>query len=238
MARWSYGQKGARPRQRRAPEPLPAPLPPETRTVGQLIAEAIRIYGKDFWRVVPLGIPVALLEWLAYGGRTSDRQTIFLWLLTPLFAAAYVWAVVIVSGTELDRQSALVAYVVAIAVFLPFPLLVRILVLPGIFYLALVGLAVPAALLERLEFRDAFRRGFELGRADVVHSLGGLAALTLVFGVGAYALAYLLHGQGGQAVRGAATLGDLVLSPVVFLGSALLYYDQKARLERRAAATS
>jgi hypothetical protein len=233
MARWSYTQKGSRPA-RRPPEPLPAPLPPETRTVGQLVAESIRAYGKDFWRVVPLGFPVAVLEWLAYGTSDADKQTLLLWLLSPAFAACFVWATIIVSGVPFDRDSAMVAFLVGVAVFIPFPLLARILVLPGLVYLGVIGLSVPAALLERLDFRDAFRRGFELGRADVVHSVGGLATLTIVFGVSAYALAYLLHGAGGQAVRVAATLGDLVLSPVVFLGSALLYFDQKARLELRA----
>ena len=28
---------------------LPPPLPPETRTVGQLVAESIRLYGARFW---------------------------------------------------------------------------------------------------------------------------------------------------------------------------------------------
>ena len=28
---------------------LPPPLPPETRTVGQLVAESVRLYGDNFW---------------------------------------------------------------------------------------------------------------------------------------------------------------------------------------------
>ena len=34
---------------------LPPALPPETRPVGQLIAEALRVYGGDFWSVLPIG---------------------------------------------------------------------------------------------------------------------------------------------------------------------------------------
>ena len=30
-------------------EPLPPPLPPETRTVGQLVAETLKLYGRHFW---------------------------------------------------------------------------------------------------------------------------------------------------------------------------------------------
>ena len=48
---------------------LPPPLPPETRTVGQLVAETIRAYGNSFWRVLPLGLPLAIADQL------SVRQT-------------------------------------------------------------------------------------------------------------------------------------------------------------------
>jgi len=40
--------------------PLPAPLPPETRTVGQLVAEAVKLYGARFWPSLALGIGPAL----------------------------------------------------------------------------------------------------------------------------------------------------------------------------------
>ena len=50
-------------------------------------------------------------------------------------------------------------------------------------WLALIGLAVPAAMVERLGFRDALKRGRRLGTADYVHALGSLAALVVVVGV-------------------------------------------------------
>ena len=31
-------------------EPRPPPLPPETRTIGQLVAESMKLYQQDFWR--------------------------------------------------------------------------------------------------------------------------------------------------------------------------------------------
>src|ERR687886_556703 len=40
---------------------LPPPLPPETRTVGQLVAEAVRFYGNRFWPSLALGAPPAIL---------------------------------------------------------------------------------------------------------------------------------------------------------------------------------
>ena len=44
---------------------LPPPLPPAERTVGQLVAETIRAYGDNFWRALPLGIPLALVDQLS-----------------------------------------------------------------------------------------------------------------------------------------------------------------------------
>jgi hypothetical protein len=120
-------------------------------------------------------------------------------------------------------------------VFLPFPVLVTAFVLPGLAWLALFGLAVPAAVLERLGLRAALRRGFELGRADFTHALGALAALTLVYVLTRVMLILLLRGTGDQTIRAAVFLADLVLSPLLFVGAALLYTDQAARLERRLA---
>ena len=59
-------------------------------------------------------------------------------------------------------------------IFVPFPLLISLFVLPGLGWLALVGLAVPAVVIEGRGFRDALRRGIELARADYVHALGSL----------------------------------------------------------------
>lgn len=231
MARWSSSQKA--PRQRGA-EALPSPLPPETRTVGQLVAETIKLYGRAFWRALPLGIPLAALDFVAYG-HGADAQTVLLWAFGPLLAAAYVWASSLVTGARLERRTALTAFLVGLVVFIPFPVLFRIFVLPGLAVFAMFGLAVPAAVVERLDVRAALRRGFELARADTVHALGGLATLAIVYGVSRLALQVLLHTQGSQAERGAAVLADLVLGPIVFLGGAFLYFDQKARLELRAA---
>ena len=61
--------------------------------------------------------------------------------------------------------------------------------------------------------------------------MAGLATLSLVFGVSRYALLVLLHTQGNQTQDIAAVLSDLVLSPLLFIGAALLYVDQAARVK-------
>jgi len=92
-------------------------------------------------------------------------------------------------------------------------------------------LAVPAAVAEGLGIRAALRRGRALGQADLVHAIGGIAALALVYGVSRSMLLILLHTQGNQAQAVALVLADLVLSPLLFIGAALLYLDQVARVK-------
>lgn len=222
MARLSYPRAG---------EPRPEALPPERRTVGQVVAESIRLYGERFWAVLPLGLAFVGVD-LASLHRSIAAQTLVLWAFTPVFAAAYVRACAIVR----DVRPTWPAFAVALLLFLPFPALVRLYILPGVAWLALTGLAVPAALVEGLGVRAALRRGWRLGRADPVHAIGGLAALALVYGVSRTMLLVLLHTQGGQTQTVAAILADLVLSPLVFVGGALLYADQAARVEDEPAA--
>ena len=215
----------ARPSYPRAGEPRPAALPPEQRTVGQLVAESVRIYGDHFWDVLPLGLAFAGLD-LTSLGHSVAVQTLILWAFGPLICAAFVRGCVIALGSS---EGALRAWVVALIVFLPFPILVRLYALPGIVWFALFGLGVPAALVERLGVRAALARGLRLGRVDLVHAVGGIATLALVYGVSRFALLILLHTTGSQGQKVAGVLSDLVLSPLLFIGTALLYVDQAAR---------
>jgi hypothetical protein len=208
---------------------LPPPLPPETRTVGQLVAETIRAYGAGFWRLLPLGLALAVADQLSVR-QTAPIQMIIFWVTLPLFVAAYLWACKVV----LHAAPTVTTVVVATVIWLPFPALRAVYVLPGLAWLAFIGLAVPAAMVERLGFRDALQRGRRLGTADYVHALGSLAALVVVVGIAANTLSALLHTQGDNGQRVAVFLSDLVLSPLLFLGGALLYVDQAARAVRSA----
>jgi hypothetical protein len=204
---------------------LPAPLPPGERTVGQLIAETIRAYGNDFWRALPLGVPLALADQISVRQSTGVQMVVF-WAALPLFVAGYLWACRLV----LKAPPNAVAVGVAALVWLPFPALRSLFILPGLAWLAFVGLAVPAAMVERLGFRNALVRGRQLAVADYVHALGSLAALVVVVGISANTLSALLHTQGDNGQRVAVFLSDLVLSPLLFLGGAMLYADQAARV--------
>jgi len=222
----------ARSRRRRDDGALPPPLPPETRTVGQLVAEAIKLYGDRFWRALPLGLALALIDQVSFG-LTTLGQALVLLLGAPLMTVAYVLA----SSLVLGEPPTATAAMVGLLVLLPVPALELVYALPAVAWLALFGLSVPAAIKERLGFRAALERGRRLGLADYVHALGSLATLTIVFGLTRFMLYLLLHTQGDNGARVATFLADLVLSPLLFLGAALLYFDQAARLESRGRAT-
>jgi hypothetical protein len=209
---------------------LPPPLPPAERTVGQVVAESIRAYGHDFWRCLLLGLPLAVIGQIGFGANT---QVIGLWLFSPLFTASYIGASMLVLAPPLDRRRQARALLVGILVWLPVPLLLRAYVLPAIAWLAFYGLAVPVVLVEGLGVRAALNRARKLGAADYVHALGSLCTLVIVVGLSYFVLVGLLHSQAETARRVAEFLATLLLSPLFYLGSALLYLDQAARIGSR-----
>jgi hypothetical protein len=208
---------------------LPAPLPPGERTIGQDIGEAIRAYGDNFWRALALGLPLAILNQFAIR-EPQGVQVLLYWAATPLFVAAYLFACTIVHNVRPTR----VAVLAAVLVYLPFPVLRAFVILPGVAWFALIGLAVPAAMIEKTGFRDSLVRGRRLGTADYAHALGTLAVLVLVVGIGDNALTLALRSQGDSSERVALFMSDMILSPLLYLGGAMLYLDQAARVGSRA----
>jgi hypothetical protein len=209
---------------------LPPPLPPAERTVGQLVAESLRLYGRRFWPSLALGVPAALLNLLA---RVLD-DTLLL-VVVPvvgglLLSVSYLGAVALASGRPVRVARALLGGVLA---FLPFPFLTALFILPGLVWLAAVGLVVPVLALEDIGFGTAFLRAYKLARADFVHALGSLATLAILVFLTQSVLFFLLRGTGDQTLDIASFLAALVVSPLLFLGSALLYFDQAAREDLR-----
>ena len=208
---------------------LPPPLPPETRTVGQLVAESVRIYGDNVWPSLLLGVSLVVINQIT-AGRATIVQALVLAAGAPLMAASYTGASAIVGDVRPSRADAARAIVVGAIVFVPAAFLALVFVLPAVAWLALVGLVVPVLVLERPGVAAAFRRAIQLARADYLHALGSLATLVILFGLVKLSLAVLLHDLGDSSERVALGLADLVLSPLLFLGAALLYVDQAARV--------
>jgi len=220
-------------RTKREERPLPPPLPPARRTVGQLVGEAIRAYGARFWEGLVLGIPVVLANALVWRQSADDLGLVLLLPTALLISFSYVLAVGRVNGVSVRSRRGALAYVLAVLIFLPVPLFVAVFILPALIWLSLFGLAVPAVLVEGLGVRAALARGLTLARADFIHVLGGLATLALVVVISQFSLYFVLREYADNTRMIAAALAALVVSPVVFLGSALLYVDQVARLGSR-----
>src|SRR5664279_6609012 len=219
----------ARPTYPRAAEPRPAALPPAERTVGQLVAESIRFYGDHFGRSLLLGIVPAVL--VVVGAHASK---VLVLLLAPtvtaaLVSASYVGACVLVLERRPSNRRRVVAWLVGWLVFVPVPFLVVAFILPALAWLAAFGLVVPVLVVEDIAPRAALARAWRLARADYVHALGSLATLAIVVLLTQGMLAFLLRGSGGTALSTAFFLANVVISPLLFIGSALLYVDQAAR---------
>jgi hypothetical protein len=210
----------------------PEDVSPAERTVGQLIADSIRLYGSAFWRGVLIAIPATAFT---VGAAFIDGTAGLVYgLVVGPFALglSYLWASVVATGGRHAPGRALLAGAIA---FLPLAVS-RVAVFTGIYFFALgwfalVGLAVPAVLVENRPLVEALRRGVELARADFAHAFGTIAALAIVVVVSILSLSLAIAAFGAQSISISAVLAVVVMSPLFFLGCGLLYLDQKARLE-------
>jgi hypothetical protein len=221
----------ARPTYPRAGEPRPAALPPETRTVGQVVAESIRIYGEKFVRCLAIGVvPAGLTLASAHVSRGLSL------ILTPtlygaLLSATFVYASTVVLERRPPLPRLVRAALAGWLVFIPAPFLLLGFILPALAWLAALGLVVPVLVVEDLRLRAALARAWQLARADYIHVLGSLATLAILVIITQGVLAFIIRGAAAEALETAFVLASVVISPLVFIGAALLYVDQTARVE-------
>lgn len=210
-------------------EELPPPLPPETRTVGQLVAETIRFYGRRFWPSLALGIGPALVG-IGIAFIPGIAELVFVLTVgAALLTISYIRATALVADVRPGFSRVSVALFIGVLLLLPAPFLYNLGILPAVVWLALTGFAVPAAIVEGTGFLESLRYGLRLARADYVHAIGGLATLAIISLLTTFVLFFLLAGQARAALVSAAFLSLLVISPILFVGAALLYFDQRAR---------
>ena len=217
-------------RKGRPKEPLPPPLPHEVRPIGQVIAEAIRLYGRRFWPSLALGLaPAITAVGIVFIPGWWDLAFALI-VGAPLMTASYIGGVLLASGERPPRERVVVAFAVGVVLFVPALFLYSIFILPAVVWLGVFGLAVPAALLEGRGYVGSLRRGFELCRTDPIHAIGSLAALVIVSFLTATVLFVLLLGASKIARSSAAFVSLVFISPLLFLGAGQLYFDQAARL--------
>jgi hypothetical protein len=213
------------------PEPRPVALPPAERTVGQLVAESVRFYGDHFWPSLALGVAPAVAAVL--GAQLSQRTTLIVLptVFGALLSAAYVYACVLVLNKPTHGRLA-VAWLGGWIVFAPVAPLIRFTyVLPGVIWLLAFALLVPVLVAEPRPVSASVGRALRLVRADYVHEVGSLLTLAILAVLTQAVIAFTLRGFADSAVWVAYFLAATVVSPLLFLGSALLYVDQAARAE-------
>ena len=212
-------------------EPRPAALPPAERTIGQLVAESIRFYGEHFWNALVLGLAPATAA--AVDANVSRRVELILspTIFGAVLSATFVYASVLVLDKHPARNRLLAAWLAGWLVFAPVPFLVLAYLLPGLVWLAALALVVPVIVVESLPPLTAVSRAWRLARADLVHQVGSLLTLAVVVILTEGMLAFVLRGFGDATHWVAYFLASVVVSPLLFIGSALLYVDQAARVE-------
>jgi len=211
---------------------LPPPLPPERRTVGQAVAETIRLYGARFARALPLGLVVAVANQLTIG-RSRAAVTLLLLVAAPVFTLAFAYATSLALDLRAPWRSWLVALLVGTLVFVPAALLFPWFALASVLWLALVGLCVPVAMAEGRRPVASLRRALELTRAGYLHAAGAFFTFAVLFVLTRTGLALVLRSQADNAVRTAIFLADTLLAPLLFLGAVTVYVDLEARLRSR-----
>ncbi len=213
------------------PELRPVALPPAERTVGQLVAESVRFYGDHFWAAIGVGVAPAVLAVIA--AHASRRLTLVLapTLFAAMLSATFLAAAVLVLGRRPSNARLAVAWLMGWLVVAPVPFLVLGFVLPGVAWLAAFGLVIPVLVVEDVAPLGALARAWALARADFVHAFGSLLTLGIVVFLTQVMLAFVLRGFGGAAVSISFFLASVVVSPLLFIGTSLLYGDQEARVK-------
>jgi hypothetical protein len=197
--------------------------------VGQVVAQAIELYQRNFWRALLLGVPVALVDQPLADLSQVERGAALV-AASPLFSLAYAGACALRQGETPPIRVWLSAVGLGVLTFLPAAVFFPWFAIVSILWLGLAGHAVPVVMAERLRPGAALRRTIELGRADYVHAAGSFATLAILFELTRWTLGLLLSSQADAAVRVAIFLADFVLSPLLFLGAAIVYVDLVARV--------
>ena len=197
--------------------------------MGQVVAEAIKLYQGSFWRALVLGIPVAVADQLI-ADRPLGERIVLLVAASPAFSLAYAAACVIRQDEHPPWRVWAIAVLVGVVTFLPAAAFFSWFAIAAVLWLGIAGHAVPAVMAERLGVIAALRRTVQLGRADYVHAAGSFATLAILFGLTRLALGLLLSSQADATVRISIFLADLVVSPLLYLGATIVYVDLSARV--------
>ena len=120
----------------------------------------------------------------------------------------------------------LVAFLVGITVAIGFVLLI----IPGIIFLTLLSVSIPAVVIENRRGTDAMKRSWNLAKENFWHVLGVIIVAAIITGV----VSSILNSLGGSSWFGSwifSAIAQILTAPFSALVSVLLYLDLRARKE-------
>ena len=103
------------------------------------------------------------------------------------------------------------------------------------FWLGIMGFAIPVAVTEEptggfaQRVAGSLRRSFAIGRAAYLHAVGVVAAFVIVYGILGRVLIGALGGFADNGVVAAVLITEGFLLPFLFLGLAVLFFEQRSR---------
>lgn len=211
--------------------------------LGELLAETVRLYGDRIWAALGLGAFAGCA--LLVTAVTPELLDILVFAL--VFTASYAAAARLVAGDAFAEAWAQVAtrlptlLVLTVIVAIPFAIALSqlILIVLAVAWLAVTGFSIPVAMLEDDADAEtwfdrlghALTRSLQLARAEYLHAFGVAAALVLLFIFLGFYLGVALGGLADVSSVVAAVLVRVVLAPLFFLGFAVLYFEQRARVK-------
>ncbi len=217
---------------------------------GEVLGAALREYGRHPLTYVSIGAVEALAGLSTYAA-FGIPTVVGLAIVAVAFVACFAATVSVASGWS--RHEALIRMQAAAPALAGLVLIVgvpatlgridAVLTLLAIVWLSITSFAVPIVMREQRDERVgwrgmlvALRRSFGLAQAAFMHAVLVVFILYAVTVLITSLLAGALDNWGDQGELAAFVISRAVLVPIVFIGLAMLYLNQRARLRGSAAA--
>jgi hypothetical protein len=231
--------------------------------VGEILSQAFNVYRANAAKlalivalvVVPLTLVSTLLTQVSRDPDTdAGVATALLFLAITVAIALIIWSLLEAAIVRAAAQAALgdpidveasyrwglrrIGSVILVSILVGLAVVggLILLVIPGLIFLVMLSVSIPALIVEGRRGSDALGRSWNLVRGNFWHVVGVLVVAGLITG----AISGIIGALGGNAwfLRWVfSSIGTIVTAPFTALVAVLLYVDLRARSEALTAAT-
>jgi hypothetical protein len=236
-------------------------IPPKG--VGEILSQAFNVYRANAAKlalivalvVVPLTLVSTLLTQVSRDPDTdAGVATALLFLAITVAISLIIWSLLEAAIVRAAAQAALgdpidveasyrwglrrIGSVILVSILVGLAVVggLILLVIPGLIFLVMLSVSIPALIVEGRRGSDALGRSWNLVRGNFWHVVGVLVVAGLITG----AISGIIGALGGNAwfLRWIfSSIGTIVTAPFTALVAVLLYVDLRARSEALTAAT-